>query len=104
MATTHVRRTPEQIVADYEAKIAAVQARAAAKQAKAAPEGSAFILAARGVQKALEAARAAKNAAMERALESALATLSAHAVEAGLRMPVPREQKPGGRRKKTAAA
>jgi hypothetical protein len=41
---------------------------------------------------------------MDRALEAVLATLSTHAVEAGLRMPVPRGKKPGGRRKKTAAA
>jgi hypothetical protein len=41
---------------------------------------------------------------MDRALEAATASLSAHAAEAGLRMPQPREKKPGGRRKKTAAA
>ena len=36
MAKTIVRRTPEQIVAEYEQKIAAVKARAAAKEAKSA--------------------------------------------------------------------
>jgi hypothetical protein len=30
--------------------------------------------------------------------------MSGHAVEAGLRMPVPREKKQGGRKRKTAAA
>jgi hypothetical protein len=106
MATTHTRRTPEQIVAEYEAKIAAVRARAAAKQAKASPEGAAFLVAARGLQKAQVAAKAAKDEPMERAIDAALAALSAHAVEAGLRMPQPRNAKPaaGGRRKKTTAA
>ncbi len=43
---------------------------------------------------------------MDRALEAALAALSAHAVEAGLRMTQPRSTNPaaGGRRKKTNAA
>lgn len=41
---------------------------------------------------------------MDRALEAALATLSAHAVEAGLRMPQPRTKLNGGRCKKTTAA
>jgi hypothetical protein len=104
MVTTHTRRTPEQIVADLQAKIASVQARAAAKEARQSPDGAAFLVAARGMQKALAAAKATSNAAMERALESALTTMSAHASEAGLRMPSPREVKPGGRRKKTAAA
>jgi hypothetical protein len=106
MATTHTRRTPEQIVADFEAKIAAVKARAAAKQAKASPEGAAFLVAARALQKAQAAAEAAKDQPMDRVLETALAALSAHAVEAGLRMPQPRISKPaaGGRRKKPTAA
>jgi hypothetical protein len=57
------------------------------------------------MQKALAAAKAAGNHAMERAFESALATMSAHASEAGVRMPAPREPKAtGSRRKKTAAA
>src|SRR5687767_14937423 len=106
MTKTHVRRTPEEIVADFEAKIAAVKARAAAKQAKASPEGAAFLLAARALQKAQVAAQAARNQPMDRVLETALATLSAHAVGTGLRMPQPRTAKPaaGGRRKKTNAA
>ena len=105
MTKTIVRRTPEQIVADLHAKIAAVEARAAAKEARSKPESAAFIAAARALQKALVAARAEKNAPMESVVEAALATLGVHAVEAGLRMPQPRERKvDAGRRKKTAAA
>ena len=106
MATTHTRRTPEQIVAEYEAKIAAVKARAAAKEAKASPEGAAFLVAVRGIQKAQAAAESAKDEPMSHALKAALAALSAHAVEAGLRMPQPRTTTPAtsGRRRKTSAA
>ncbi len=106
MATTHIRRTPEEIVAEYEAKIAAVKARAAAKEAKASPEGAAFLIAVRGLQKAQVAAESAKDQPMNLAIEAALATLSAHAVETGLRMPQPRATKSavGGRRRKTSAA
>jgi hypothetical protein len=104
MAKTHVRRTPEQIVADLQAKIAAVEARAAAKEARSKPETTAFLLASRAVVKALRDAQAQRNAEMERALEAALATMSAHAVESGIRMPQPREPKPSAKRKKTAAA
>lgn len=100
MTTTHTRRTPEQMIADYEAKIAAVKARAAAKEANASPDGSGFIAAARSLQKAQRTAKVEKNAEMENAIEAALTTLSKHAVEAGLRMPVPRK-KEAGRRKET---
>ncbi len=105
MAKTVVRRTPEQIVAEYEAKINAVKARAAAKQAKSSPQGAAFLVAARGLQKAQAAAQAASDEPMDRALEAALAKLAAHAVEAGLRMPQPRAAKPAtsGRRRKAGA-
>ncbi len=102
MATTHARRTPEQIVADFEAKIAAVKARAAAKQAKASPEGAAFLVAARAVLKAIEAATAAKNQQMVAALEAARAELSKHAVETGARMPQARQRVIVRRRKGTA--
>jgi hypothetical protein len=106
MATTHTRRTAEQIVAEYEQKIAAVRARAAAKQANASPEGAAFLVAARALQNAQVASKAAKDQPMERALEVALAALAAHAADAGMRMPQPRTSKPavGNRRKKTTAA
>jgi hypothetical protein len=87
MAKTIIRRTAEQIVAEYEQKIAAVKARAAAKQAKASPEGAAFLVAARALQKAQGAAQAAHDEPMDRAIEAALAALAAHVVEAGLRMP-----------------
>jgi len=104
MATTHVRRSPEEIVRDLQVKIAAVEARAAAKEVRQSPEGAAFLLAARSLQKAVVAAKEAKDELKERALASALESLSSHAAETGLRMPQPRAKKAGARRKKTAAA
>ena len=103
MTTTHTRRTPEQMIADYEAKIAAVKARAAAKEAKNSPEGAALLTAARALQKAQAAAKGAKDEKMDKALEAALAPLSAHAVEAGMRMPQPRVKRARGRGQRARA-
>jgi hypothetical protein len=80
-----------------------VKQRAAAKKAKAAPDGAAFLVAARALHKAQREAQGQENAAMDTALEAALAMLSKHAVESGLRMPVPRERKLP-KRKKTMVA
>jgi hypothetical protein len=63
-----------------------------------------LLVAARALKEAQREAQEQTNAPMDRALEAVLATLSTHAVEAGLRMHVPRGKKPGGRGKKTAAA
>jgi hypothetical protein len=104
MATTHTRRTPQEIVAALQARIAAVEARAAAKAIRQTAEGTAFLVAARSLQKAVVAAKEAKDEQKERALAAALASLSAHAAEAGLRMPQPRQKKTGGRRRRITAA
>lgn len=76
------------------------------EQGKSSPKGAAFLVAARALRKAQVASKAAKDQPMDRALKAALAALSAHAVEAGMRMPQPRISKPaaGGRRKKTTTA
>ena len=42
MTKTYTRRTPEQMIADLEAKIEAVKARATAREAKAAPDARCF--------------------------------------------------------------
>jgi hypothetical protein len=101
MATSHTRRTPDQIVAEYEQKIAAVRARAAAKEAKASTQGAAFIVAARALLKAVDAATAAKDQPMVAALEAAHGALGRHAAETGTRMPQQRSTKSAasGRRK-----
>ncbi|MCA9643871.1 MAG: hypothetical protein KC492_24425 [Myxococcales bacterium] len=88
--TKRNRRTPEQIVADLEAKIEDVRTRAARRAAKQAPEGKAFLAASRAVSKALEAAHGAKDQAMAEALQAALGSLAQHAKAAGIE---PRSQK-----------
>ena len=109
MVVTHetpkkkTRRTPEQIVADLEAKIEAVKARAANREAKAAPEGKALIAALRALDKATEEARAVGDEEMVAALEAAHAPLGELMVGRGIRLPV-RRKRGGGRRKRTAAA
>lgn len=54
---TRKHRTPEQVVLDLEAKIAAVKARAASRQAKANPAGKALVLAVKAIDKALGVGR-----------------------------------------------
>ncbi len=102
MTKTHTRRTPEQIVADLEAKIADVKARAIAKEAKGKPEGQALVTAIRALDKATRVANEAGNDAVVSALDSARATLAPTLIELGLRMPEPRA--PKKRRGKTEQA
>ena len=80
---TRNQRTPAQIVADLEAKIADVKARAAAKQAKQNPEAKSFMIAVKAIDKALDAATDEETS---RALEAARAPLSTRMVEMGLRV------------------
>ena len=104
MAKTYVRRTPEQVVAELEAQIAAVKARAAAKEAaaevKGSPDGVAFLAAVKAADRALRVAGEHKNDGMVRALEAARATLAEHLVGMGVRLP----DRKAGRKRKTAAA
>ena len=100
MTKTYTRRTPEQMIADLEAKIAAVKARAATKKAKADPAGKALTAAAKAVDKAIEAAQG--NDDLVRALEAGRAPLSEQMVRMGLRLP-DRKARRGRRPKETAA-
>jgi hypothetical protein len=81
-AKTRTRRTPEQMVADLQAKIDQVKARAAAKEAKSNPEGRAFITAAKALDKAMDVCTGDKR----HALESARAILGEQMVAMGIRV------------------
>ena len=98
------RRSTDQIVADLEARIAAVKARDEAKQAKAAakadPAASAFLVAVKALDKARRVADEHGNAALVRALEAARAPLGEQLVEMGLRLPVAKGR--SGRRRKAS--
>ena len=91
MAKTYVRRTPEEVVAELEAKIAAVKTRAAAKEAaaevKGSPDGLAFLAAVKAADRAIRVAGEEKNESMARALEAARAPLAEHLVSMGVRLP-----------------
>ena len=89
-STTKPKRTnrsPQEIVADLEAKIAAVKQRAAVKEAKQQAEVKSLILAVRALDKAVDASKQAKNERLTSSLEAASATLGTSLVEMGLRMP-----------------
>ena len=81
---TRTRRTPEQIVADLQAKIAEVQARAVAREVKQSPEGKALLAAIRAVEKASRIAQEAGDRAMLAALEAARAPLAGRLEEMGV--------------------
>lgn len=74
MANSKNRRTTEQIVADLEAKIAALKAKAARKQLKANPAVRHTTAAIRSIDKAIDETTAPS---MRKALQDARSTLSA---------------------------
>jgi len=96
------RRSTDQIVADLEARIAAVrardEARQAAKEAKGSPDGVAFLAAVKAADRAIRVAGDAKNDAMQRALEAARAPLAEHLVSMGVRLPDRKAGRPRGRK------
>jgi hypothetical protein len=101
---TYNRRTAEQIVADLEAKIAAVKHRAAtreaAKEVKGSPDGMAFLAAVKAADRAIRVAGEQKNEAMVRVLEGARAPMAELLVGMGLRLP----DRKAGRKRKVAGS
>jgi len=81
--TKRNRRTPDQIVAELQAKIDDVKARAAAKEAKANPEGKALLVAAKALDRAIDDC----TGDAKRAIEGARAVLSEQLVALGIRTP-----------------
>lgn len=84
---TYNRRTPEQQIADLEAKIAGIRTREAARAVKQSDDGKALLTAVKGLDKASRVATEAGNKAMVQALERARAPLSELLVEMGVRAP-----------------
>ncbi len=77
------RRTPEQQIADLEAKIASIQKRAATKAVKQSDEGRAFMVAVKALDKAIEVS----SGETLRAVEAARAILAEHMITMGIRAP-----------------
>jgi len=101
-AKKYSRRSSDQIVADLEARIAAVKARDEAKQAaaevKGSPDGLAFLAAVKAADRAIRLAGEQKNDPMLRALEAARAPLAEHLVSMGVRLPDRKARRPRGRK------
>jgi hypothetical protein len=97
------RRTPDQIVADLEAKIASVKARQAARAAKARPEIRALLLTGKTIDKAMAVAREAGNEKIARELWSAYAVVVDLLRAEGIELAV-HQAKGATRRKKGEAA
>ncbi len=83
MKKTYTRRTPEQMIADLEAKIEKVKARAASNEIRQSDEGKAFLGAVKAIDKALNVVTDEK---MVRALEAGRAPLSQQLIEMGVRV------------------
>ena len=98
----YARRSTEEVVADLEAKIAAVKQRAEAKEAaaevKGSPDGVAFLAAVKAADRAIRLAGEHKNDPMQRALEAARAPLAEHLVSMGVRLPDRKAGRPRGRK------
>lgn len=81
------RRTPDQIVADLEARIEQVRARTLAREARQLPEVKALVVGARAVDKAIAVAGEARRDELVRGFESARAGLGEQLVALGVRLP-----------------
>lgn len=91
------RRSPEEMIADLEAKIREVKARAAAKELKASPSAKAARAAVKAIDKALDIAAEEGENHLRHALADARKPLAAHLEQQGIKLPkarVPRGRKP----------
>jgi len=93
------RRSPEQMIADLQAKIAQIEQRAAAKRVKESPSARASLQALRLLDKAMDLAADEGETPLRHALNDARKPLAAYLEEQGLQLPKART--PRGRRPKS---
>ena len=96
-AARRARRSPEEMIADLEAKIREVKNRAQAKELKQSPSVKEAMKVIRGVDKALEVAAEEGNNAIRHALADARKPLAEFLEGQGLKLPkarVPRGRRP----------
>jgi len=96
-AARRARRSPEEMIADLEAKIREVKNRAQAKELKQSPSVKEAMKVVRGVDKALEVAAEEGNNALRHALADARKPLAEFLEGQGLKLPkarMPRGRKP----------
>ncbi len=87
------RRSPEQIIADLQAKIEQVKRREKAREMKQSPATKQLLAAVRALDKALEAASKADDGALKQALSDGREPLVAYLALEGLKMPGRRGRK-----------
>ncbi|MDP6540087.1 MAG: hypothetical protein QF410_11135 [Planctomycetota bacterium] len=93
------RRSDEEMIADLQAKIAAVKNRAANRELKNSPAMKAAISALRGIDRALDAAAEQGETLLRHALADSRKCLEAHLTRQGFKAPkanLPRGRKPKG--------
>jgi hypothetical protein len=94
-----IRRSPEQLIADLQAKIKDIENRAAAKEIKRSPSAKAALAAVRHIDKANALAEEEGNTALRRALADGRKPLAAFLEAQGMQLPKARA--PRGRRPKS---
>ena len=99
---TRIRRTPEQMIADLEAKIRDVKARAQAKDMKTSPALKKAMTALRALDKGMDLAQAEGNSLLQHALADTRKSLGDSLTKIGLKLPKPRM--PRGRKPRELSA
>jgi N-methylhydantoinase B/oxoprolinase/acetone carboxylase alpha subunit len=82
-----IRRTPEQIIADLEAKIAHVKARAVSKSAKRTESVKTTVVAIRAMDKGMRLAEEEGDTKLHQLLSKSRTTLSSYLESKGIRAP-----------------
>ena len=98
---TSVRRTPDQIIADLEAKIADVRGRAKRSQAKKSNAVRQLLAAVKAVDKGIAAAIEEENTTIKKTLAEGREPLAAYLSLEGLKLP--QQRAPGATRKRKSA-
>jgi hypothetical protein len=89
-----VRRTPDEIVADYEAKIADVRSRQKRSQIKGSPAVRQLFTAVKAIEKGIAAAVEEQNVTLKTTLNEVREPLAAYLALEGLSLPQQRERRP----------
>lgn len=86
-ATKRKRRTPDQVIADLQARIEAVKERQADREMKGSPSLSTTMKAIRALDKALETAAAERSSELQEVLANGRKPITDFLLSRGLRLP-----------------
>jgi len=96
--TQRTRRTPEQIIADLEAKIEDVKTRAKRREVKKSSAVRQLLAAVKAIDKGIAAAIEEGNVTLKKTLAEGREPLAAYLALEGLKVPGQRGRRAGGRR------